>query len=420
MTRRHGWLVTGPLALLMLASAALRCSSDDDHPGPVPRAPLRVAADGSGDYADIAAALAAARDGDTILLADGTYQGPGNVDLDPAGKAVVIASESLDPARCIIACQGSAAEPHRGFYIHSGEGQDCRIEGLTVTGGYAEGPTGSLDRAGGAVHCRESSSPVFVNCTFTACHAGYCGGAVVIAHESNPLFTDCSFGRNTSTWGGALCTLANAQPRCEGCRFDSNSVSNAGGALYAAESGPTFAGCTFAGNSAPRGGAIACAQSAAPTVSGCTFTGNQGSYTGGAFYCEQSALRIEQCTLVGNASGRGAGLHCQVNSDIVLRRTILAFSPAGEAVTCLDWSCLLDVQCCDVYGNAGGDWTTCLEGALATAGNIARDPLFVDRENGDFHLAAGSPCGPDSAACGTMGAWEAAADVGPASGPVRN
>jgi hypothetical protein len=44
----------------------------------------------------------------------------------------------------------------------------------------------------------------------------------------------------------------------------------------------------------------------------------------------------------------------------------------------------------DVYGNAGSDYVT--YPPAAELGNISRDPLFVDRAHGDFHLTAGSPC----------------------------
>ena len=43
---------------------------------------------------------------DTVIVADGTYTGAGNRDLDFAGRDIHLRSESLDPSLCIIDCQG--------------------------------------------------------------------------------------------------------------------------------------------------------------------------------------------------------------------------------------------------------------------------------------------------------------------------
>jgi len=58
-----------------------------------------VRPDGSGDFATIQAALDAARDGDVIELADGTFTGEGNRDVHFLGKAVTVRSQSADPTR---------------------------------------------------------------------------------------------------------------------------------------------------------------------------------------------------------------------------------------------------------------------------------------------------------------------------------
>ncbi|MCK4415324.1 MAG: hypothetical protein KAY32_17455 [Candidatus Eisenbacteria sp.] len=47
----------------------------------------------------------------------------------------------------------------------------------------------------------------------------------------------------------------------------------------------------------------------------------------------------------------------------------------------------------------------CLEGQLGVDGNIWADPLFCDREGGDFRLELGSPCAPEANPdCGVIGA----------------
>ena len=91
--------------------------------------------DGSADFDTIQAVIDDANDGDTVLVAAGTYTGDGNRDIDFAGKAITVKSEN-GPQTCIIDCQGSEDDPHRGFYFHSGEEANSVIEGFTITGGY--------------------------------------------------------------------------------------------------------------------------------------------------------------------------------------------------------------------------------------------------------------------------------------------
>ena len=69
--------------------------SDDDGARPGPRVPdtYIVKPDGSGDYPDIQAAVRATSDGDTVLLASGTFIGPGNRDVDYLGKQITIRSQ---------------------------------------------------------------------------------------------------------------------------------------------------------------------------------------------------------------------------------------------------------------------------------------------------------------------------------------
>ena len=70
--------------------------------------------DGTGDFPTIQAALDAAGQGDVIELADGTFTGDGNRDIDYLGKAITVRSEN-GPENCIIDLGGSPAEPHWGF-----------------------------------------------------------------------------------------------------------------------------------------------------------------------------------------------------------------------------------------------------------------------------------------------------------------
>ena len=68
---------------------------------------LTVDNDGSANYNNIQSALNAAVDGDTIIVADGTYTGYSNRELNFYGKAVTLQSEN-GAENCIIDCEGQS------------------------------------------------------------------------------------------------------------------------------------------------------------------------------------------------------------------------------------------------------------------------------------------------------------------------
>jgi len=103
-----------------------------------------------GDYPTIQAGINASVDGDTVLVADGTYTGEGNRDIDFTGKTIVVMSEN-GPGSCVIDCQNSG----RGFYFHSGESSTSIVHGFTITNGDAWPD-------GGGIIC-SSSSPTISN-----------------------------------------------------------------------------------------------------------------------------------------------------------------------------------------------------------------------------------------------------------------
>jgi len=71
--------------------------------------------DGTGDFPTIQDALFAAASGDTVALADGTFTGAGNRNLNFVGKSLVVRSQSGLPNTCTIDCQYAG----RGFTLVS-------------------------------------------------------------------------------------------------------------------------------------------------------------------------------------------------------------------------------------------------------------------------------------------------------------
>jgi hypothetical protein len=75
------------------------------------------------------------------------------------------------------------------------------------------------------------------------------------------------------------------------------------------------------------------------------------------------------------------------------------------------------LTCCDVYGNAGGDWVGYIADQAGINGNFSADPLFCDTANGDLHIFNASPCAPANNSCGVLiGALDVGCTYGDANG----
>jgi hypothetical protein len=192
--------------------------------------PYIVLPDGSGDYPSIQSALDAMLDlCNVIILTDGVYSGSGNCDLNFHGKSLILRSQSGNPDSCIIDCQGTESEPHRGFLFQSGETSDAIIEGITIANGYAD--------EGGAIKCENGSSPTVRNCILRDNYAT--SGAALFSENSSPAFENCTISFNASPTAGAA-FLVYSDPIFENCIL-SHSTESA--AVFGYESNPLLA-CT--------------------------------------------------------------------------------------------------------------------------------------------------------------------------------
>ena len=147
-----------------------------------------------GGYSTIQAGINAATDGDTVLIADGTYQGAGNKNLDFGGREIVVMS-SGGADNCIIDCQMSG----RGFYFHSGETNAAKLRGIAIYNG-SNAYSGGINIT--------NSSPTIEYCVIKGCVSqNSYGGGIYVSH-GNPEIINCTLCLNAAKYGGGMYATA--------------------------------------------------------------------------------------------------------------------------------------------------------------------------------------------------------------------
>ncbi len=145
-----------------------------------------------GDQPTIQAGIDAALAGDTVLLAPGTYSGPGNHSLDFQGKDLILKSED---GAAVTVLDGEAlygAGP-RAMIFASGESAAAIVDGLTFFQFSAPGPQPFY---GGAILV-QGASPTIQNCVFDHNYSDGQGG-VIYLDQSSSVIQSCTF---TQNWG---------------------------------------------------------------------------------------------------------------------------------------------------------------------------------------------------------------------------
>lgn len=303
---------------------------------------------------NIQAAVDVADDNDTVLVTDGTYQLSSEIIVN---NDVII--KSVNGADLTIVDGGGT---NRCFNLG---GTACTIIGFTITNGYASGS--SPANIGAGIFCG-SYIPVVSNCIFVG-NTAYLGigGGLFYGTANN-----CTFSGNSADYGGGQ-----AGGTANSCIFSNNIATGTetdnthgnGGGLYLG----TANNCLFIGNSAigdyGNGGGTG-----GGTANNCLFinnsaTGISTNGNGGGMYNGIA----NNCTFSSNSStGQGGGMY------------------KGRADNCIAW-----------YNNAvtGNEELhevmvsyTCSPDATNGVGNITTAPLFVDRQNGNYHLQILSPC----------------------------
>ena len=302
------------------------------------------------EYPSIQAAINAAVDGDTIVLAPGTFTGEGNRDLDFNGLAITVRStDPNDPnivAATIIDCQGTEADPHQGFYFHNNEDVNSVLAGLTIINGYRRTSYG--EAAG--IQC-SYSNPTILNCSLVNNN----GIGVSTYRSNNAIIKNCVIANNKWGFTGA---------------YSSTVISN----------------CVISGN-APYG-AIYYHSESNLTVRNCIIAGNSSIFSNGCggIHCGYiTSFTIDRCTIINNVSTEAFSGYYEAGG--------ILYDHSGTVINCIIWGNsdpqiskytqhapeIVDVIYCDIEGGYYGE------------GNIDADPFFADPGHWDTNATPDDP-----------------------------
>ena len=318
--------------------------------------------DGPADFNNIQAAVDSAYDGDTVVVADGTYTGEGNRDIDFLGKAITVKSEN-GPENCIIDCDAMWSDYHCGFDLSSNQDTNSVIDGFTIINGYTS------DRSGG-IYCRNSALTIS-NCNISGNavwggRGGGYGGGIFLIDGIYSIY-NCTISNNSTEYGG-------------------------GGGISCLRSALTVSTCTINVNSGDAVGGIDCEDSIA-IISDSTIRGNEGYRGGGGIECYQSCMTINDCNICENEAekswwySQGGGVRCYDSNSTIINCTIRGNTNGG--IYCKDSTSI--ISNCKISGNITCQDTT-LEQCGGSGGGIYCDGSSSTIKN---CIISGNTCGDE-------------------------
>jgi hypothetical protein len=345
------------------------------------------------NQATIQAAIDGANNGDTVLVAPGTY----TENINFHGKAIVVTSSGGSAVTIIDGGANGAV-----VTFNTGETAASQLTGFTIRNGFQNGAAGGGILISGA-------SPTIIGNLITGNHAAL--GIGISVSDGSPVIKNNTITGNDQTGAGSsgqggggilvsgFNSISPGAPQILGNTITNNSVANGGS-----------------------GGGVSVTFFASPTIQGNLIQGNTSFNSGGGMNLQSfSSLAVLQNIIVNNSSlggGSGAGVRFSPASvaqtffsntvagntasdgtsgvfvtgqgqNVTFTNNIISAVGAQTAVTCSAAVSSISpfFSFNDAFSPSGLAWAGICD-STSHPGNISADPQFVSAT--DFHLQLGS------------------------------
>jgi hypothetical protein len=333
----------------------------------------------------IQAAINAAANGDTVLVAPGTYK----ENINFMGKAITVTSSSGAQVTII---DGGGTGPVVTF--STGEGLMSVLSGFTIQNGFA-----NFD--GGGIFISGASPTITTNIIFN--NSSCSGGGIAVEFGSplikaNIVSNNFQAGCGGGTDGGGILIQGLGSAQIVGNVIDHNVIGFQGGGIGMFVAGtPTIRSNIIVGNTASNsGGGIGMVNQSDANIIQNLIIGNSSPQGGGLYWSVPSSDRgplLVNNTIAGNDSADGSGIFGDgFQSQTTMVNNIIVGKSGEIAVFCGNFNNLTPptFNFDDVFSTGTTYAGICTE-QTGINGNISTDPLFADPTNSDYHLRVGSP-----------------------------
>jgi len=363
----------------------------------------------STEYPTIQAGMDAAKDGDTVLVADGTYTGEGNRNLSLSMSGVVVTVKSANgPENCVIDVEGH----EYGFIIN--KEVDLVVEGVTIRNASNAGLS---IIAGGPLPPFPFPSIEIRNCVVTGC-----GSGVYVQLGGKATITNCTITNNETGIYKCYGRYCYAQVEIANCSITNNGTGISGGGKATGclianngtgvDSGGYMTSCIIRDNS-NYGVRLHGYAGIHTSISKCIIYGNGGGiahYKTGGIRCHNVELTISNSIITENLTSGGisAMIPCIHYPDeqtfVIIRNSTVAnnsTSTGNGGGVDLEDGVNCEITNSIIWGNSPAQFYSPspslvnvtfsdIQGGYPGTGNINAYPVF--REITDYHLTGLSPC----------------------------
>ncbi len=385
------WIPSEPGQVTIKSRAVDNAGILQDPPAEITvtvRAPITIRV--PSDRPFIQAGIDFAIDGDTVLVAPGTYR----ENINFGGKAITVTSES-GPQVTII----DGRNVNTVVILTSGEGRDSVLNGFTLQNGKAPFSSGFT----GAGIKVQNSSPTITNNVIRnnlACDGGGIGidfGSPFIQRNTitGNSNRDCSGGG-----GGGISIRGDSSVEILDNVISDNGMGSFGGGIYMFGAGsPIIKRNIIKGNNTEgSGGGIYMISISNALIVQNLITSNQASVGGGIFWLVPSGARgprlVNNTIADNNATSIGSGIFADgFDARTELTNNIIVANPGQFGLFCGDFNDQNPpiLRFNNVFSAGGLAYGGTCSNKTGTDGNISADPRFTNPTQGDYHLQQGSP-----------------------------